>query len=65
MVTIVQWFNLLNRPSLAPYFDTYTFTRDADDDGPRNLPLSVLNEIFIALALLPALVVDATRPVSP
>ena len=56
-----QWFDRLNRPTLAAFDKVYDFVRMSDDKAIAPLGEAVLGEIALSLLLSPFWEVDATR----
>ena len=58
----LQWFDLLNRPTLAALDEIYNFNRLASPSISRALPSAVAAELAISLLLLPLVQVNMRRP---
>jgi len=58
---VVQWFNMLNRSLLSALRDVYVFSRLEPQHAPRDVPLEVVAELALNIALFPFWEVDRRR----
>ncbi|CAE7192607.1 unnamed protein product [Symbiodinium natans] len=65
LLGLQQWFCLLQRGMLSIFSEVYNFVREQPESEKRRVPASVLDELFVSLALAPLLPASLDREFLP